>query len=256
MSAPILVSALALLTIFLQPAPQVLQVGDPRLAVAALQPYKARWKETLVNAIHQVIERGTWDDQLAREQRDGRSVLHRTIVVTESSGAVRERYEAIVDATNFVPIRSTWESKGLSYVYDYDDTSVRGTRVNEINGPPQAITASLPQRAFDYYGGMMELFLATLPRTPNGLFTFPAMLSTSGATADQRAVQWPIVRVFGKETVPGLRATPIQATRIEANTEYGFYKVWVTDVAPYVVRTVLVLAPGGRITYELLDDVR
>lgn len=251
-----LVSALALLTILFQPAPQVLQVGDPRISVAPLQPYKARWKETLVNAIHQVIERGIWDDQLLREQRNGRAVLHRTIVVTEPSGAVRERYEAIVDATNFAPIRSTWESKGLSYAYDYDGTSVRGTRVNEANGPAQAINASLPQRAFDYYGGMMELFLATLPRTPNGLFTFPAMLSTSGATADQRAVQWPLVRVFDKETVPGsgLRGAPILATRVEANTEYGFYKVWVTDAAPYVVRTVLLLAPGGRITYELLSS--
>lgn len=248
--------ALALFAVspaFAQPAPPVaLQVGDARLEAARLQPYRARWKETLVNAVHQVIERGTWAEELVRESREGRDVFVRSLVVTSPDGTERERYRVVVDARTFAPLRSEWSSAGKSYEYDYDGTSVRGVRVNEGGAEPVRIAATLPQPAFDYYGGLMELFLALLPNAPGARFTFPAALSTSGALADQSGLHWPLVEVFAEEAARGAAGAVVRARRLEANTQYGFYKVWVIDAPPYVVRTVLLLPPGGRITYELL----
>src|SRR5689334_6572955 len=90
-----------------QPAvPTVLSVGDPRINARSIQPYKARWKETLVNAINQVIERATWADEVTRETLGGREVIVRTIVITEPDGAQRERIRIVVDGATFAPIRS------------------------------------------------------------------------------------------------------------------------------------------------------
>lgn len=233
--------------------PLVLRPGDARVAVGRLQPYKARWKETIVNAIHQVIERGTWEDQLRRDRISGRDVLVRTIVVTQPDGTNRERYRVVVDASTFEPIQSEWSGRGLSYAYDYALPSLRGLRVNEAGGKPIAMAGTLPFTAFDYYGGVMELFLATLPRTPGARFTLPAVAATTGHDADQSGVDWPTVEIIGEEMVPGFAGPAVRATRVEANTRYGFYKTWVISDPPYVVRTVLLIGPGGRITYELMQ---
>jgi hypothetical protein len=234
-------------------APLVLRPGDARVAAVRLQPYKARWKETLVNALHQVIERGTWQDELRHDRVGPRDVLVRTIVVTQPDGTNRERYRIVMDARTLEPVQSEWSSRGLSYGYDYAGRSLRGRRVNEADSKPVAITGTLPFHVFDYYGGMMELFLAVLPRTPGARFTFPAAAATTGHDADQTGVHWPIVEIIGEETVPGAGSGRVKATRVEANTRYGFYKVWVINDPPYVVRTVLLLGPGGRITYELMQ---
>jgi hypothetical protein len=232
--------------------PLVLRPGDVRIAAGRLQPYKARWKETLVNAIHQVMDRGTWEDELRRDRIGPRDVLVRTIVVTQPDGTNRERYRLVVDARTFEPVHSEWSSRGLSYNYDYALPTLRGHRVNEADGKPAIIAGTLPFPAFDYYGGMMELFLAVLPRNPGARFTFPAAAATTGHDADQSGVHWPTVEVVGEEAVPGTWGAPVRATRVEANTRYGFYKTWVISDPPYVVRTVLLLGPGGRITYELM----
>lgn len=236
-----------------QPAtPVLLQVGDPQINAAILKPYKARWKETIVNALHQVIERGTWDDELRQEKMDGRDVLIRSIAVTQPDGTNRETVRIVVDRHTFAPIRSDWSGTGRSYVYDFAGRSVHGVRVNKPGGPPATIDVTLDRSVFDYYGGMMELFLATLPKRPGAVFAFPAAMATTGADANQSALHWPIVEVRGEETIRGSDGVTVKAWRMETNTPYGFYKVWVTDRPPYVVRTVLLLPPGGRITYELI----
>lgn len=235
------------------PVPVVLGVGDARVDTSRIRPYHARWKETIVNAIHQVIERGTWDDILTREPLRGRDVFVRTIHVSTPSGDMREYYRTVVDANTFAPVESEWRNnQGLSYAYSYQGTAVTGRRVNTTGADAVNIVATVPRPAFDYYGGMMELFLATLPRQPRSLFTFPAMLTTSGHDAEQAGLHWPVVEVFPEEITRGASGAAVKATRVEANTRYGFYKVWVTDTAPFVVRTVLLLGPGGRITYELM----
>jgi hypothetical protein len=164
----------------------------------------AGWRETIVNAIHQVIERGIWDDTLTREQIGGRDVFVRTIHITQPDDSMRERYRAVIDARTFAPVRSEWENNlALSYVYDYVMPSAphAGRHVHISRGADDI----RPRRG-----------------------------SVGPALANSRS------------------GAPVRATRVEANTKYGFYKVWVTNAPPYIVRTVLLPGPGGWITYELL----
>jgi hypothetical protein len=252
MKAVLSCAALATLLPLLQPqTPVVLRVGDARINARALQPYKVRWKETFVTVVHEVIDRGIRDDELRRETLNGREVLVRTMVSTEPSGATRETHRLVVDGSTFAPLRSEWTGGGRSYRYDFDGMSIKGVRVTEADKPPLQIAAQVWQPMFDYYGGMMDLFLATLPHNP-GMFSFPAATATTGAGAAQDSIHWPLVEVVGDDVTRGAGGKLIQARRVEANTPYGFYKVWVTDSPPHVVRTVVVLAPGSRTTYELM----
>ena len=245
-------AVVAVLLPALQPrAPALLRVGDARVNARALQPYKARWKETLANVVNEVSERGVWDDELRRETLNGREVLIRTIVVTQPDGSTRESFRTVVDGVTFAPIRSEWKSGGASYEYDFAGLAIKGMRVTEPLAAPVKIDTRLWQPAFDYYGGMMELFLATLPRT-SGVFSFPTVMATTGAGAVQDSIHWPLVEVIGEDVTRGAGGKTVKAWRVEANTPYGFYKVWVTDTPPYVARTILLLGPGGRITYELM----
>ena len=248
----LLIATLAGLLTAVQPqTPVVLRVGDARINARALQPYKARWKETFVDAVNQVSERGTWDDELRREPLDGREVLVRTIVASNPDGSVRESTRIVVDGTTFAPVRSEWKASGASYEYHFDGLVIKGVRVSDVGKAPTIIAAQVWQPMFDYYGGMRELFLATLPRSP-GMYTFPAATATTGAGALQDSIHWPLVEVIGDDVTRGAGGKAVKAWRVEANTPYGFYKVWVTSTPPYIARTVVLLGPGGRITYELL----
>lgn len=252
MRALLLSVALAGLLPAVQPrTPVLLRVGDARVNARALQPYKARWKETMVGVGHDVTERAVWNDELRRETMNGRDVLIRTMVAIQPDGTTRESRRTVVDGVTFAPLRSEWKSLGISYDYDFDGLAIHGARVNEPFASPSRIEAKLWQPAFDYYGGMMELFLATLPRTA-GVFSFPTAMATTGAGAVQDSIHWPLVEVIGEDVTRGVGGKTVKAWRVEANTPYGFYKVWVTDTPPHVVRTVLLLGPGGRITFELL----
>lgn len=231
--------------------PALLRVGDARVNARALQPYKARWKETLVDPTNRVIERGFRDDHLDRQTNDGREELVRTVVVTEPDGSIRESIRVVVDGATFAPIRSEWRAGGRSFEFDFHGQAISGLRINEPGGPPSKISATVWQPVFDYYGGMTDLFLATLPRRA-GVYSFPATLVTGGAGAAPDGLDWPLVEAIGDDVARGAGGKTIKAWRVEANTPYGFYKVWVTDTPPYVVRTVILQGPGTRITYELL----
>ena len=230
--------------------PALLRVGDARINARALQPYKVRWKETLVDPANQVLDRGVRDDQLQRESIDGRELLVRTIVSSAPDGSLRESMRIVVDGATFAPVRTEWRAGGRSFEFDFRGQVISGLRIDEPGATPVKIAGSVWQPAFDYYGGMMDLFLATLPRRA-GVYSFPTMVVTAGAGAATDGLDWPLVESIGDDVARGAGKV-FKAWRVEANTPYGFYKVWVTDTPPYVVRTVILQGPGTRITYELM----
>jgi hypothetical protein len=234
------------------PTPVLLRVGDARINARALQPYNARWKETLVDPAHQVVDRGFRDDRLERLAINGRESLVRTVIVSQPDGTVRESMRVVVDGATFAPIRSEWQAGGRSFEFDFHGQSIAGVRIIEPGAAPSKISTAVWQPMFDFYGGMTDLFLAVLPRTP-GVYSFPAALATAGAGAPIDRLDWPLVEAIGEDVARGAGGKTIKAWRVEANTPYGFFKVWVTDAPPYVVRTVILQGPGTRITYELMQ---
>jgi len=99
----------------------------------------------------------------------------------------------------------------------------------------------------------MELFLATLPVKAGSRATFAATMATTDPAADASAIDWPIVEMKGEESVT-VGGVTYRAYRAEVNTPYGFYRVWLRKEPPFVVRTILLIPPGGRIMYDLLPE--
>jgi hypothetical protein len=95
---------------------------------------------------------------------------------------------------------------------------------------------------------MMELFFASLPISENYAVTFPAALATSDPAAPQDGIAWITARVRGKAAVEAW-GQKFETWIVEADTPYGFYRVWLSSESPYVIQTVLLIAPGGRLSY-------
>ena len=174
----------------------------------------------------------------------------RTVVASAPDGSVRESIRIVVDGATFAPVRTEWRGGGRSFEFDFQGQNHCGFADQRSRGVSSKDCRLGVATAFDYYGGMMDLFLATLPRRV-GVYSFPAMVVTAGAGAAADGLDWPLVESLGDDVARGAGKV-IKAWRVEANTPYGFYKVWVTDLPPYVVRTVILQGPGTRITYELM----
>ena len=234
------------------PAPPVLRVGDPAVDPSRISPHERHWKVTLVNAQNRVIEYGDWRETVSREREDGRDVLVRRIALDGPDGKPKERVVLVVDAKTFAPIRTEEERPDLktSMRYAFSGRSLKGERLSGPGAAPQKIAATLPIECFDYLGGWMELFFAALPLKEGYAVTFPSALATVGAEQTQDGVHWTTARVKGRATIDAGGGKKVETWLVEADTPYGYYKVWVADAAPYVVQTMLVLAPGGRLSYQ------
>lgn len=252
-----LLSSLAVTAWAMSPAAQAppsierIDVGSASVSASFLVATTEHWKETLVNVQNIAIERGLWTDELTRVDIAGRPALRRHINVVTPEGKFREEVDLTVDARTFAPIRTTERNgAGLTLAFDFDGPRLKGERVTPPESAVRQIQWTAPMPFFDYYGGMMDLFLATLPFKPGYRATFPATMATTAPGADPSEIHWPIVQVMGEEDVRSGGAI-YKAWRVEVNTPYGFYRVWARKEPPYVVKTILLIPPGGRITYEL-----
>ena len=230
-----------------------LRVGSRSIDPGVLHPYTVRYKETIVSVQNIILERAIWTDQLQKISVDGHDAWRRHIEVVTPEGKFRETVDLIVDATTFAPLRTTEKNINGSMEFSFGRTHLNGERVTQPNSPPRSIHAQFGEPAFDYYGGMMELFFALLPFKDGYRATFPAVMATTGPEADPKKIDWPIIEVKGEETLT-VGGVKYQAWRVEANTQYGFYRVWVRKEKPFVVRTILLIPLGGRIIYDIIPD--
>ena len=200
--------------------------------------------------MNQVVERGVRDDHLDRETNDGREELVRTVVASAPDGSIRESIRVVVDGATFAPIRTEWRGGGrFIRVRLPRPEHRRGLRINEP-GARRKDCGSVWQPAFDYYGGMTDLFLATLPP---GRRLFVSSNVVTGARAPRRTASMAAGRALGDDVARGA-GKDIKAWRVEANTPYGFYKVWVTDRRHMCVRHRH--SAGPRHAHHLRADVR
>jgi hypothetical protein len=232
-------------------AAPVLHVGHAAVDASRIQPHERHWKVTLANMQNRIIEFGDWKETVTRGDASGRPTLERRIALDSPDGKPKERVRLVVDAKTFAPLKTEEERPDLgSYLrYTFEGRRLRGERSPASPGdPPRRIDLRLAVECFDYLGGMMELFFATLPLKEGYAATFPAALATSDPAAAQDGIAWITARVKGKATVEAW-GRKFETRIVEADTPYGFYKVWVSSESPYVIQTVLLIVPGGRFTY-------
>jgi len=233
------------------PPVEVIHVGSALVDGNSLKPYKVRLKETIVNIQNIAIERGLWTDELRRITVNGKDAWQRHIEVVTPEGAFRETVDLVVDAATFAPLKTLERNPSGSLTFAFAGRAIEGQRTAS-GGSVRDIRARPLVDFFDYYGGMMELFLATLPFKA-GRMTFPTTMATTDPAADATAIDWPIAEMKGEEQIT-VGGTTYRAWRAEINTPYGFYRVWVRKEPPFFVRTILLIPPGGRIVYDLLPE--
>jgi hypothetical protein len=232
------------------PAP-VLRVGDPSVDAARIQPHERHWKVTLATIQNRIVEFGDWKETVTRGEVSGRPTLERRIALDSPDGKPKERVLLVVDAKTFAPVRTEEERPdlGTHLRYTFDGRRLRGERSPLSPGePPRHIDVRLEVECFDYLGGMMELFFASLPLKEGYAVTFPAALATSDPVAAQDGIAWITARVKGKASVEAW-GRKFDTQVVEAETPYGFYKVWLSPESPYVIQAVLLIGPGGRFSY-------
>jgi len=233
--------------------PRIVKPGDSLVNPSRIAPHERHWKVTLANAQNKIIEYGDWKETVERGEEAGRPVLRRRITLDGIDGKPKERVVLVADARTFAPIRTEEErpDQGSWLRYRFDGRSISGERsADAVGAPSRKIDAKLPLECFDYLGGWMELFFAALPLREGFAVTFPAALATAGPAEPQDGVSWVTARVKGRGPVAAGGGRKIDAWLVEADTPYGYYKVWVADEAPYVIQAMLILGPGGRLSYQ------
>jgi len=226
-------------------------VGNSLVDTGVLRPYRVSYKETIVNIQNIAIERARWTDELSRTTEASRDAWRRHIEVVTPEGSFRETVDILVDAKTFAPLKTFERNTSGSMSFVFAGATLVGERMETSASTSRKISEHPAVAFFDYYGGMMELFLATLPFQKGSRLTFPATMATTDPSADAAAIDWPIVEMKGEEPV-SVGGVPYRAFRIEVNTPYGFYRVWARKEPPFVVRTILLIPPGGRIMYDLV----
>lgn len=229
--------------------PVKLSVDDPSIDATKIKPYRAKWKETFVTPANQVMVIGTWTDEVQRANVDGRSVIKRTITVDRPQRNIHAFTMLVVDGRTFAPL-VTEESevgKPADLHLEFRGTHVTGKRHEE------SIDAHVPVKAFDTLAGMTDLFPATLALRAGYAARFPNFSTSVGDSADPAAVTWITLQVKRQDTIALPDGRKLKAWLVDSDTPLGFYKVWIADEPPYIVRTIWMGPGGGRSTFDLIS---
>jgi len=205
----------------------------------------------VATADNRVVERGSWTDEVQVVEVGGRRLLKRTWVLTRG-GKVFDTINTLADPKTFAPVMTEERKHDGEFLYfDFAGTRLKGQRSSvPPGGQPRRIEAKLGTQFFDYYGGVYDLFLASLPLREGYAATFPAAMATFGPDADPADLDWVTIRVDRKEAVAADGGRKVEAWVVDCYNAFGFFKVWVVKEPPYVMKMMIVGPGGGRITYE------
>ena len=230
-------------------------VGDPVMRVSVLRPYTNRWRVSLHGKDGKLLaETAVWTDELTAVRVNGASCFQRTQIATFSKdGAVVGKTETVnvFDAKTMAPVSRTF-TRHASVPGQAEETRVqfKGGAVRfhrTLNGKEESSAADLPQAAFDFYGGMYGILIAPLPLREGLRFSLPSV----GETAP--TLSWVDFTVVGREDVDAGPRGRLKAWLVEADTESGPMKFWITNRAPYIIRLEYTMKDNGLLwTYAMV----
>lgn len=219
--------------------PFKVNVGDPMVNGSALQPYKNEWQVSVTSADGKEFpEAANWTDQLESVVVNGRRCLRRTQVATfkKKSGEVVGSTTNIdvFDAKTMAPVsrlftrRAEKGNREETTRVEFREHSVHFEHA--ADGKTDSQDAKMEMPAFDFYGGLYGLLLSAFPLKTGFSATFPSV------NEDDPSVSWVTFRVTGEEPVHAGRKGMVDTCVVEADTNQGPMKFWLSKNAPYIIR--------------------
>jgi hypothetical protein len=232
-------------------APEVIKVGDATVDGSLLKPYKNAWKVVYAFPGKEPFLAGTWTDELAGVDVNGRHLLKRTQMADYAKYNIVSTYVNVFDPKTMAPVSQdfTRSDTGEWAHRDFESTRVKYRRGNSANAAnAQSGQIDLKEPVFDYNGGMYGVLLAALPLKEG----FKASLPTLSEDRDE--LERVTVTVGKQELVesgPGkqVMAWPVDTEANYDNKSHSIF--WVIKDAPYVIKLVTVIPAGRWVTVTI-----
>jgi hypothetical protein len=230
---------------------QVIKVGDPSIDGSFLKPYKNAWKVVYAFPGKEPFLVGTWTDELAPVEIDGRHLLKRTQMADYAKYNVVSTYVNVFDPKTMAPVSMDFKRNdtGEWTHRDFENTVVKYRRVDSTDETKtQTGQLEMKEPIFDYNGGMYGVFLAALPLKEGFKAIFPTL------SEDRDELDRITVSVGKQELVdagPGkqVMAWPVDTEGKYANNSHSIF--WVTKEPPYVIKLVTVIPTGKWVTVTI-----
>ena len=231
--------------------PTVIKLGDSSVNGSFLKPYKNAWKVVYAFPGKEPFLVGTWTDELAVVEINGRHLLKRSQMADYAKYNIVTTYVNVFDPKNMAPVSMDFNRSdtGEWAHRDFDGALVKYRRGKSgYEAKNEGGQLELKESVFDYNGGMYGVLLAALPLTEGFKATFPTL------SEDRDELDW-ITVVVGKEELvdagPGkqLMAWPIDTEGNYANKSHSIF--WVTKEAPYVIKLVTTIPTGKWVTVTI-----
>jgi hypothetical protein len=230
---------------------ETIRVGDPRMDGSFLKPYKNAWKVVYAFPGKEPFLVGTWSDELAAVDINGRHLLKRTQIADYAKYNIVTTYVNVFDCKTMSPVSMDFKRSdtGEWAHRDFDSARVEYRRAN--SGDQRQIQTGqleMKEAIFDYNGGMYGLLLAALPLGEGFKATFPTL------SEDRDELDRITVTVGKQELVdagPGkqVMAWPIDTEGNYANKSHSIF--WVTKEPPYVIKLVTTIPTGKWVTVTI-----
>jgi len=229
----------------------VIKLGDSSVDGSFLKPYKNAWKMVYAFPGKEPFLVGTWTDELAAVEINGRHLLKRSQMADYAKYNIVATYVNVFDPKTMAPVYMDFKRSdtGEWAHRDFDKALVKYRRGKSGDDKTsEAAELVLKESVFDYNGGMYGVLLAALPLKEGFKATFPTL------SEDRDELDW-ITIVVGKQELtdagPGkqVMAWPIDTEGNYANKSHSIF--WVTKEAPYVIKLVTTIPTGKWVTVTI-----
>lgn len=225
------------------------RVGDSSIEGSFLKPYKNAWKVVYAFPGKEPFLVGTWTDELAVMDINGRHLLKRTQMADYAKYNIVTNYVNVFDPKTMLPVYMDFKRSDTG---EWAHRDFEGSRVKYRRGSSADETQTgqieMKEAVFDYNGGMYGVFLAALPLKEGFKATFPTL------SEDRDELDWITVTVGKQELVdagPGkqVMAWPVDTEGNYANKSHSIF--WVTKDPPYVIKLVTTIPTGKWVTVTI-----
>jgi len=231
------------------PSPTKFKLGDPMVDGSFLKPYKNAWKVVYAFPGKEPFLVGTWSDELATVEIDGRHLMKRIQVANYAKYNITSTDIKVFDPKTMAPVYDEYRRADTdeNVRRDFDGATVKVTRSKSAPGSKAEVRElQLPEPVFDYYGGMYALLLATFPLKEGFTGTIPAV-------AEQEDKFEPATFVVRKaemvEAGPGKQVMAWPVELDQQNREHLIF--WISKESPYVIKFVNIIPSGRWVTVTL-----